>query len=126
MLNIILIFSLLSCEKENTITPNDLLQGKWKIILMGNEGDLRPYETQWIYEYYNDSLMREYDTAINEYTFHAKYTIDQDFLIHYYIYPKDTLIFKYKYELFDDNRMLKRVCENFITNLDTDVLERID
>jgi hypothetical protein len=96
------------------------------MILMGNTGDLRPYESQWIYEYYSDSLMREFDTVLNEYTFQAKYTIDQDFLIHYYNYPEDTLIFKYSYEFFDNNRMLKRVYESFITNLDTDILERID
>ena len=41
---IILFLFFLSCEKEDTKpNPADLIQGKWKIILMGNGDDLRPY-----------------------------------------------------------------------------------
>ena len=122
---IILIFLLISCEKEETISPNDLLQGKWKIILLGNGDNLMSYETQWIYEYYNDSLIREYDTVSNEYTSYAKYSIDQELLIHYYIYPEDTIIIKYKYDFFENNQKLKRVHQNLISNFGTEIYERI-
>jgi hypothetical protein len=119
-------FLFYSCEKENpTPSPNELIQGKWKIILMGSTGDLRPYDAPWIYEYYNDSLLREYDTVINAYTSHAKYTIDQEFLIRYYNYPEDTLIFTYKYEFYDKNSKLKLVHHDFITTYSTTVYERL-
>ncbi len=86
---------------------------------------MRPYETQWIYEYYNDSLLREYDTLTNTYTFHAKYTIDKEFLIHYFNYPEDTLIFKYSYEFYDNYQKLEIIHQNLISTYSTSVYERV-
>ena len=125
ILYVILVFLLISCEKEETISPNDLLQGKWKIILIGNGDNLIPYEMPVIFEYYNDSLYREFDTIMNQFTFYGRYYIDQNLLIHYYIYPDDTLIFKYKYEFFDKNRKFKTIHQNLISTFNTDVFERI-
>lgn len=124
-LYIILIFLLISCEKEETISPNDLLQGKWKVILIGNGDNLIPYEMPVIFEYYNDSLYREFDTIMNQFTFYGTYYIDQNLLIHYNIYTDDTLIFKYKYEFFDENRKLKTTHQNLISTFNTNVFERI-
>lgn len=114
-----------SCEKDNTPSSNDLLQGRWRFIFIGDGNNLIPYEMPIIFEYYEDSLYKEFDIELDQYTFYAKYTIDKDLLTHFYYYPEDTLIFKYKYEFYDNNCKLKRIHQNFITTFNTDVLERI-
>ena len=113
------------CEEE-TIKPNpvSLIQGKWKIVMIGNGDNLLPYETQYIIEYYNDSLLREYDTAIDQYTFYAKFTIDDNLLIEHYYYEEDTLFSKFEYEFYDENRKLKLIRKNLIANFNTQVLQR--
>lgn len=118
---------LVSCEKEATEpNPADLIQGKWRIIFLGDGDNLIHYETQCIYEYYNDSLMREYDTILGQYTFYAKYKIDNLLLTEYYLYPEDTFIIEHKYEFYENNTKLKLVYHNIISNFSTTVYERVE
>ncbi|GEM_PF-1538009 len=133
---IILFLFFLSCEKEDTKpNPADLIQGKWKIILMGNGDDLRPYETQYVIEYYNDSLLREYDTILRQYNNLGQYTIgnnyfgqytDDKILTHYYFYISDTLSNSYKFDFFDNNNKLKLINYDIIATFSTQVYERTE
>lgn len=132
----ILFLFFLSCEKEDTKpNPADLIQGKWKIILMGNGDDLRPYETQYVIEYYNDSLLREYDTILRQYNNLGQYTIgnnyfgqytDDKILTHYYFYISDTLSNSYKFDFFDNNNKLKLINYDIIATFSTQVYERTE
>lgn len=131
-----LLLLIISCEKENTEpNPNDLIQGKWKIILMGNGDNLLPYETQYIIEYYNDSLLREYDTVTRLYNYLGQYTIGNNYfgqytndkiLTHYYFYISDTVSNSYKFQFFDKNKKLKLVNYDIIATFSTQVYERTE
>lgn len=92
---------------------------------MGNGDNLFPYETQYIYEYYNDSLLREYDTIAEQFTFYAKYKIDEKLLTKYYFYTEDTFTIKLKYEFLDNNNKLK-LKETSPTTFNTQIFERIE
>lgn len=115
----------LSCEKENTgPNPEDIIQGKWTIIQMGDGDNLFPYTLPWYIEYYDDSLLREFDSTSMQFNFVGQYSIDK-LLTHFYQYDSDTLIDSYIYQFFDNNNKLKLVDYNIISTFNTRIYKRI-
>jgi len=113
------------CEKKDIApTPNELLQGKWKPILIGNGSHLKFADSTYITEYYNDSLFREYDSTNNQYN--GKYIINDSFLIRYEFYLEDTFVIYQKYEFYDNNNKLKLEHQNLLTIFMTSVFERVE
>ena len=118
---------ILSCEKETSeINPDFyLIQGKWKMIMIGNGDNLNPYETNSYIEYYNDSLYREYNYETEEYDMYGGYTIDSLLTVSCF-YTKDTITFIHEYSFFENDYKLRLVDYSLVANFSTYIFERVE
>jgi hypothetical protein len=107
----ILVFTFLSCKKEDKYTPPSdpakAILGKWEIIEQGNWPNMEPYEATGYIEYLPDSIIGVYNYSTKEYKYsNEKYWIDS-------LLQKSTkredgfrLILEYRYQFYDDKLRL--------------------
>lgn len=105
----ILVFTFLSCKKEDKYTPpsdpTKAILGKWEAIEMGNWPDMKPIKDVGYKEYLLDSILREFDYKTQTYTFIKKYWIDT--LLHEGTYYNGRFVeTTYTYKFYEDKLRL--------------------
>ena len=96
-----------SCEKEKIETdPKKAILGKWEIVEMGNWPNMEPIEEPLAYEeYLPDSILREYEYKTKN-SYFKKYWIEGSTLLISTLREDGfELVFKYKYDFFDNNTL---------------------
>ena len=96
-----------SCEKEKIETdPKKAILGKWEIVEMGNWPNMEPIEEPLAYEeYLPDSILGEYEYKTKN-SYFKKYWIEGSTLLISTLREDGfELVFKYKYDFFDNNTL---------------------
>ena len=95
-----------SCEKEKIETdPKKAILGKWEIVEDGNWPDLEPCQATQYVEYLPDSILREYEYKTKN-SYFKKYWIEGSTLLISTLREDGfELVFKYKYDFFDNNTL---------------------
>lgn len=115
-----------SCERDKVeLDPKKAIIGKWEIVEQGNWPDLDPTIATGYTEYTPDSIIRFYDYKLMQFSASRKYWIeDSTLLISTLREDGFELVFKYKFDFFDNNNKLRLEAYAFMMN-NTSIFKRI-